>query len=65
MAKQRDGITVGELIEQLAAYPDRFIVDFSGLEFSSLAQTGDSRVHLELSWRINRVRDDRRIAEAA
>ena len=65
MAEKFPSITVGELIERLAAYPDRYIVDFSGLDLSRIQPCGDARIKLELNSRTKRVQEEHVVAEAA
>jgi hypothetical protein len=42
-------ITIGELKEHLAGYPDHYALDFSGLQFYRLKQRGEEYVQLEFS----------------
>lgn len=42
-------ITIGELKELLASYPDNFTIDFGGLEFYRLKQRADTHVQMEFS----------------
>ncbi len=42
-------ITIGELKEHLAAYPDHYALDFSGLKFYRLKQRGEESVQLEFN----------------
>lgn len=56
-------ITVGELKEHLAIYPDDYTIDFSGLEFYRLKQRGDTHVQLEFNQQVYRTREGRVVVE--
>lgn len=42
-------ITVQELRQRLAAFPDHYTIDFCGLEFYRLKMRGDEHVQMEFS----------------
>jgi hypothetical protein len=48
-------ITIGELKEQLAIYPDHYEIDFCGLTFNRLKQRGDTSVQLEFTQQVYRT----------
>lgn len=48
-------ITIGELKEQLAIYPDHFDIDFCGLEFNRLKQRGENSIQLEFTQEVYRT----------
>lgn len=56
-------ITVGELKEHLAIYPDNYTIDFSGLEFYRLKQRGDTHVQLEFNQSVYRNAEGRVVVE--
>lgn len=64
MTEKYPGITVGELIETLAAYPDQYLIDFAGMDFSRIRQSGEDRIRFELQPRTRRTSEERLIAEA-
>lgn len=56
-------ITVGELRQHLAVYPDDYTIDFSGLNFYRLKQRGPGHVQLEFGQSVYRDRDGRVVVE--
>lgn len=52
-------ITIKELQEQLASYPDSYTIDFSGLEFNRLKQRGDTHVQMEFNQQVYRTPEGR------
>jgi hypothetical protein len=42
-------ITIGDLKEHLAAYPDHYSIDFCGLDFYRLKQRGEQHVQMEFN----------------
>lgn len=64
MAEKSSNLTVGELIEILAAYPDQYLIDFAGMDLLKIRQSGEARIRLELEPHVRRTHEERRIAEA-
>lgn len=56
-------ITVRELKEHLASYPDNYTIDFSGLEFYRLKQRADTHVQMEFSQQVYRTPEGRVVVE--
>lgn len=42
-------ISIGELKQELAKYPDHYQLDFSGLSFYRLKQRGETSVQMEFN----------------
>ena len=42
-------ISIGELKQQLANYPDHYRIDFSGLSFYRLKQRGETSIQMEFN----------------
>lgn len=47
MSSKYPSITIGELKDFLAAYPDHYTIDFSGLDFSRIKQRDETHVQME------------------
>lgn len=56
-------ITIGDLKEQLAIYPDHYDIDFCGLEFYRLKQRGDTSVQMEFNQVVYRTPEGTLVAE--
>lgn len=49
MPAKYPSITIGELKELLAGYPDHYTIDFCGLDFSRLKLRGETHVQMEFN----------------
>lgn len=49
MAIKHPTITVGDLKDHLAIYPDHYTIDFGGLQFYRLKQRADTHVQMEFN----------------
>jgi len=56
-------ITVKELKDQLALYPDSYTIDFSGLDFYRLKHRGETHVQVEFNQLVYRTPEGRVVVE--
>jgi len=56
-------ITVGELRQHLAVYPDEYTIDFSGLDFLRVKQRAPSHLQLEFGQTVYRDERGRVVVE--
>jgi hypothetical protein len=55
-------ITIGDLKQYLAAYPDNYEIDFCGLTFNRLKQRGEKSVQIEFTQELYRTPEGTLIA---
>ena len=52
MSVKYPSISIGELKDQLAVYPDHYTIDFSGLDFYRLKQRNETHVQMEFNQQV-------------
>lgn len=63
MQTEYPSITVGQLREHLAVFPDDWTLDFSGLEFYRAKARGEKHVQIEFSQPVYRTEDGKVVVE--